>query len=378
MGFSMNVLDATEIEKEVTEIIKPTNAEEEKLRELAKNNAAEIINCNFDSLEEKRQILMSIEEFGMGTVQQSSRKNSLLQVPLNNLSKSGDEGSLVSTSLAELQREIKDLDPSLIDFTKTGFLGKIFNPIRTYFDKYQKADVVINNIILSLDKGRETLKNDNTTLDIEEHALRDLTKKLSKEIEMGTMMDEYIEQMLEEARINNADEQKIKFISEEILYPLRQRLMDMQQMIIVNQQGIMAMEIIKRNNKELIRGVDRAKNVTISALKTAVTVASALYNQKIVLKKIQALNETTDSIISSTSKMLKEQGADIQRQSMETSISIETLKSSFDDVMEALESISTYKKEALPQMKNTILQFKELSEKGEEEIKRLEKRTAFS
>ena len=42
--------------------------------------------------------------------------------------------------------------------------------------------------------------------------------------------------------------------------------MDMQQMIVVNQQGIIAIEVIRRNNKELIRGVDRAKNVTIFSI----------------------------------------------------------------------------------------------------------------
>ena len=158
-----------------------------------------------------------------------------------------------------------------------------------------------------------------------------------------------------------------------ILFPLRQRVMDMQQMIAVNQQGIMAIEVVIRNNKELIRGVERAKNVTISALKISVTVASALYNQKIVLKKIQLLNETTNNIISSTSKMLKEQGWEIHKQAIESNISVETLKTAFEDVISTLESISTYKQSALPQMKITINQFRELVEEGEQQIQKLEK-----
>lgn len=98
-------------------------------------------------------------------------------------------------------------------------------------------------------------------------------------------MDESIEAQIELAKLRNEDPDKIRFITEEVLFPLRQRVMDLQQMLVVNQQGIMAIEVVVRNNKELIRGVDRAKNVTISALKISVTVASALYNQKIVLKK---------------------------------------------------------------------------------------------
>jgi len=174
-------------------------------------------------------------------------------------------------------------------------------------------------------------------------------------------------------KARNEDPEKVKFVTEEVLFPLRQRFMDMQQMIVVNQQGVMATEIVIRNNKELMRGVERARNVTINALRTSVMVAGALYNQKIVLKKIQMLNEITNNFIRSNAQMLKGQGAEIQKQSMEANISVETLKTAFADVMEALDSISTYKQEALPKMRDTINQFKELAAKSEEQIQQLEK-----
>ena len=373
MGFSMNVCDTEEIKNEVLEAVKPEKEEVKKLKVLSDNNVEAVMNLDMDSLEDRKLILKSIDEFGLDTMQKSSQKNALLEVSIKNLSKMGDEGGEVAIGLTELQRAMKDLDPSMIDFTKKGFFGRVANPIRTYFDKYQKADNVINDIMESLEKGKITLKNDNTTLEIEELSMRDLTKKLAKEIEMGIMMDEEISDALNKAKVNNDDPDRISFVSEEILFPLRQRIMDMQQMIVVNQQGIIAIEVIRRNNKELIRGVDRAKNVTISALRTATIVASALYNQKIVLKKIDLLNKTTNDLISGTSKMLKEQGAEIQRQSIESNISVDTLKSAFSDTLEALNAISSYKQEALPRLKETISQFKELADLGEKQISKLEK-----
>lgn len=373
MDFSMEVVDRKAVEEEVIEQIKPAPQEIVALKDMANQNAASLVKLDMTSLEERSTVLKGIDEFGLDTIRKSSEKNSLLQVPIKDLSKLGGEGSEVAEGLVALQREMKDLDPSLIDFSKTGFLGKFFNPIRAYFEKYQKADSVINDIIASLERGKNTLKNDNTTLEIEEIALRDLTKKLAKEIEMGSFMDEAISVEIDKAKAANEDADKIRFISEEVLFPLRQRIMDMQQMIIVNQQGIMAIEVIRRNNKELIRGVERAKNVTISALRIATMVASALYNQKIVLKKIEMLNQTTNQLISGTAKMLKEQGADIHKQSMEANISVETLKSAFSDTMSALEAISTYKQEALPKMKETITTFRELAQQGEKEIQKLEK-----
>lgn len=373
MSFSMEVVSPEEIKKAIEQEDQPVPEEVAKLKELADSNVAAIMNLDLDSLEKRKEILQSIDTFGLGTMKSSSSKNSLLQVSVGNLSKTGDEGGVVAKGLSDLHIQLKDLDPSLVDFAKTGFLGKLFNPLRAYFLKYQKADSVIADIVVSLDKGRATLKNDNTTLEIEQQALRDLTKKLQKEIQLGTLMDESIESQIEAAKLRNEDPDKIRFITEEVLFPLRQRVMDLQQMLVVNQQGIMAIEVVIRNNKELIRGVDRAKNVTISALKISVTVASALYNQKIVLKKIELLNQTTNELIAGTSRMLKDQGAAIQKQALEASVSVDTLKQAFSDVLSALDSISTYKQEALPKMRDTINQFRELADNGEQQIVRLEK-----
>jgi len=370
---NMEIVNAEEVKKEIVAETNPASEEMTKIQKLAEENASEIMALDLEKIDEKRKILKSIDEFAMGTLQSSAHKNSLLQTTIGNLSKSGEDGGVVSTSLADLHREVKDLDPSALDFAKTGILGKFFNPIRRYFERYNKADNVIKDIIVSLDKGKATLKNDNTTLDLEEDALREMTKKLNMELELGVQMDAQIDAQIQQAKARGEDEEKIRFVTEEILFPLRQRIMDMQQMVVVNHQGIIAMEVIKRNNKELIRGVDRAKTVTVTALRTAVMVASALYNQKIVLRKIELLNETTSDIISSTSVMLKEQGAAIQKQATETMISPEVLKQAFCDAMAALDDISTFKQQALPRMQETVAQFRALAETGEKEIARLEK-----
>ncbi|MGG0177869.1 toxic anion resistance protein [Gottfriedia acidiceleris] len=376
MSFSMQVVNEEEIKAVIEEQVKPVPEEIMKLKATADANVAmimEIDTVSKETYEKRKEILQSIESFGLQTMKSSSNKNSLLKVSLGQLAKSGDEGGQVAKGLSELQVQLKDLDPSVINFSKSGFLGKLFNPIRSYFQRFEKADVAIADIVKSLDKGKKILENDNTTLEHEQLSLRMLSKTLEKEIQLGTLMDESIENQIEKAKIEGEDQEKVKFITEEVLYPLRQRVMDLQQMLVVNHQGDMSYEVVIRNNRELIRGVERAKTVTISALNTAVTVASALYNQKIVLQKITALNQTTNTIIEGTSRLLKEQGVAIQKQAMESAVSVETLKTSFTNVISAFESISTFKQEALPKMRQTILQFQELAEVGSQQIQRLEK-----
>jgi uncharacterized protein YaaN involved in tellurite resistance len=148
-------------------------------------------------------------------------------------------------------------------------------------------------------------------------------------------------------------------------------------MQVVSQQGCVAMDVIRRNNNELIRAVERAETVTVSSLRTAVTVAGALYNQRIVLEKVNLLNESTNRMIASTAEMLKTQGVEIQKQSSEAMISTETLRKSFEDTLQAMEDISNYKLEALPRIRKTIDEFKELADVGEKKLQQMEEAGAF-
>lgn len=371
-GFSMDLADLDEVKEKEAEAVAPTPEVKVKLEKAADANTNNLMTFDLDSLQERRDIITSIDSFGKDIVEKSTQKNDMLNVRLGDLSKMGSENGAVVSGLSELSLQMKDLDPSGIDFTKRGVFGKLFNPARTYFTKYERADAIIAKTMDSLSEGKKVLKNDNTTLEIEQMALRDLTKKLGQQIEMGTQMDESISAAIEKAKTENVDEERIKFIEEEVLFPLRQKVMDMQQMQAVNMQGIVAMEIVRRNNKELIRAVERAENVTVSALKIAVTVASALYNQKIVLEKVNAVNEATNKLIGATSKMLKDQGASIQQQAMEASVSVDTLKEAFANTFEALDAVSSYKSKALPQMKDTIEQFRALADEGEKRIQKME------
>ena len=373
MSFTMVVPDEAAIKNAVQEQVKPEPEDVAWLQEVADGNIAEIMKLDLDEFAKKKDILQSIESFGADTMRRSAAKNSLLRVTVGSLSRNGDEGGVVAKSLMDLSREIKDLDPSLIDFAKKGILSKIYRPVSNYFARYERADSAIADIVVSLDRGKIILEHDNTTLGFEQQAMRDLTKRLMKEIELGTLMDAAIERQIEEAKARNEDLEKVKFVSDEVLFPLRQRVMDLQQMVVVNQQGILATAIVMRNNNELIRGVERAKNVTISALEISVTVAGAIFNQKIVMKKIAILNNITSDIITGTSGALSTNVTGVGDISISPAVSVEDLKTAFVGVMQALEAISTYKQEALPKMRDTINQFNELAALGEEQITKLEK-----
>ena len=374
MAFSLDVVNPEEIKEKVEQELAVPAEINPEVAKAAEQKVAEIMAVDLDSFEHRKEFTTAIDTFGQDVVQKSEVKNEILSKRMAELSKNGTESGEVAKGLEDLAIRMRDLDPSGIDFAKKGRLGKVFNPVRRYFDRYKTADAEIADIVKSLEKGKGTLKNDNTTLELEEASMREITKQLNQKIEMGTALDTYLTNALEEQKALGGNEDKVRFVEEEVLFPLRQRIMDFQQLQVVNQQGIVAMDVIRSNNKELIRAVDRAETVTVSSLRTAVTVAGALYNQKIVLEKVQLLNASTNAMIEATSKMLKEQGATIQQQAMETNISVDTLRAAFADTFEALDSVTEYKARALPQMKTTISEFRKLADEGEKRILKMEAR----
>ena len=377
MAFSLDVVNPEEIKEKVEQELAVPAEINPEVAKAAEQKVAEIMAVDLDSFEHRKEFTTAIDTFGQDVVQKSEVKNEILSKRMAELSKNGTESGEVAKGLEDLAIRMRDLDPSGIDFAKKGRLGKVFNPVRRYFDRYKTADAEIADIVKSLEKGKGTLKNDNTTLELEEASMREITKQLNQKIEMGTALDTYLTNALEEQKALGGNEDKVRFVEEEVLFPLRQRIMDFQQLQVVNQQGIVAMDVIRSNNKELIRAVDRAETVTVSSLRTAVTVAGALYNQKIVLEKVQLLNASTNAMIEATSKMLKEQGVAIQQQATEANISVETLKASFANTLSALDDISNDKQQALPKSAKTIADFRELAETGEKRLIEMEKRGAF-
>lgn len=372
MDFDLEIPDTEEIKQEITQELAVPPQRAALIDNTAQKKGEQIMNIDLDNVADRRSVIAAIEGLGMEETRKSTRRNEILGTRVRDLSQGGGESGEVAKDLAALSMKMRDLDPSGIDFMKRGPLGGIFNPVRRYFEKYKTADAEIADIVKSLDKGKRTLQNDNKTLQLEADDMRQLTMDLNQRIAMAIDLDAYLTEQVEQRQYSGDDPELIKFVEEEVIFPLRQRIQDLQQLQLVNQQGILAMDVVRRNNMELIRAVNRAQSVTVASLRVAVTVAGALYNQQIVLEKINALNETTNNMISATSQMLKQQGVAIQKQATSTAVSPETLKKAFEDTFQALDDISTYRREALPQMADTIQTFREMADDGERRLKQME------
>lgn len=348
-----------------------------ELERRAQEYADALVNLDPKDFESQEDMKIAVEDMGRGLQREAAHRSKMLQQPIKDLSERGADGGPVANALVDLKMQVEALDPNRFDFSAgwasrmLGMIPGIGTPLKRYFTKYESAQTVIDAIIRSLEEGGEQLKRDNVTLREDQLAMRELTVKLERQILLAQLLDQKLQYKLD--REISADDPRQKFVKEELLFPLRQRIMDLQQQLAVNQQGVLSTAIVIGNNRELVRGVDRALNVTVSALQVAVTVALALVNQRIVLDKITALNTTTSNLIAGTAATLRTQGVAIQTQASQSMLDIDSLKSAFADINAAMDEISRFRQEALPKMAQTILEFNEMTAGGEAAIQQMEK-----
>ncbi|MCB1300299.1 MAG: toxic anion resistance protein, partial [Tetrasphaera sp.] len=156
------------------------------------------------------------------------------------------------------------------------------------------------------------------------------------------------------ATLDATDPEKAKALREDVLFYVRQKHQDLLTQLAVSIQNYLAIDIVIKNNIELIKGVDRATTTTISALRTAVIVSQALSNQQLVLDQITALNTTTSGLIERTSEMLKDNSIRIQEQAASATIGLPQLQRAFQNIYATMDAIDTFKVQALDNMAATI------------------------
>jgi uncharacterized protein YaaN involved in tellurite resistance len=194
--------------------------------------------------------------------------------------------------------------------------------------------------------------------------------QLEQMIHISKQLDQKLEDKANE--LDSNEPAKAKAIRETALFYTRQRTTDLLTQMAVTVQGYLALDLVKKNNVELIKGVDRASTTTVAALRTAVTVAQAMTNQKLVLEQITSLNTTTANMIDSTGELLKSQTGEIHRQAVSSTIPLETLQRAFQNIYDTMDTIDTFKLEALGSMKQTVQTLSSEVEKSRGYIARAE------
>lgn len=305
----------------------------------------------------------------------------------------------VYNALSALKNAVNEINPSNF---KLSFFDKLFgknNFMQKYFDKFQENQALLDELIKKLEEGKQILLRDNVALEIEATKNAELAEKIKAQLQLALEANNYIESLLAEGANNQniatqntqllaqnltpqntesstaitqtstqdsmqdiyavvtsqeiSPEKRLE-IQNQILFPLKQKITDFQQQILVHTQGEIAMKTLINNNKELANSVDRTKSVTLNALNVAIITAQGLDQQQRVLKAVNDINATTSDLLAQNAANLKQQGVAIQQGAANAMLDMEKLKKAFDDVLSAMEDTQNFRINALPKMQENI------------------------
>ena len=268
----------------------------------------------------------------------------------------GDAQTRVANTLVDLRQTVTELDPNRADLGGPKKILKWIpggDKIQRYFAKYESAQSHLNAIIKALDSGQDELRKDNASIETEKANMWTVMGKLSEYQQLAAALDNAVTQKVAELEAAGKTDDA-NTLKSDALFAIRQRRQDIMTQMAVSVQGYMALDLVRKNNIELIKGVDRAQTTTVAALRTAVIVSQALARQKLVLDQITALNETTSNLIESTSNQLKVQGAQINQQAASSTVDIQKLQAAFDNVFQTMDAIDSFRSQAVDSMAQTV------------------------
>jgi uncharacterized protein YaaN involved in tellurite resistance len=337
------------------------NARQLELRSRAQSFAQELasVDANSPAFTEKVNAITSMGEQDMRAA--ASVSNRMLDRPAAALNASKGRGgaeaqSRVASTLGELRQTVTELDPNRADLAGVKKVLKFLpggDKVQRYFQKYESAQTQLNAIIKALESGQDELRKDNAAIDTEKANMWATMGKLSEYNELAAALDAAVEEKI--AQLQAAGQTKqADALKADALFPIRQRRQDLMTQMAVAVQGYMALDLVRKNNIELIKGVDRAQTTTIAALRTAIIVSQALSRQKLVLEQITALNATTSDLIERTSEQLRIQGGQINQQAASSTVEVAKLQAAFDNVFATMDALDTFRAQAADSMAATV------------------------
>ncbi|MGR5287133.1 toxic anion resistance protein [Vibrio maritimus] len=365
---------AAEVEKQL-----PTNSAANSIQDDVKAAAdawiADVCAIGTRDLDAQFEAATSVKSLGNDVELRLSEQSKLLQGPLSELMDDAENGGDVAQDLLKMEDTARSIDPNGFDFsTVSGFrrflavLG-VPTPLQSWIAKFQSTDAILESIVTGLEQGKAKLKRDNATLKEDQLNYRKMLYKLDDFIAFAQYVDGALERRLEEI----TDEDQRRFLKDEVHFPIRQRFQDLMTSKGVYQQAWVVSEVLIKTNDELVRGVDRAIKHTMVALSIAASLSIALVRQKKVLVALESSKELTEKLIVDVADKLESQGAEVLALASEPFIKVEVMKVAFTKSLNALESVSNYRSEALNTMKAGCSDLKAMTDEMDKNIVRIEK-----
>lgn len=277
----------------------------------------------------------------------------------------------ISKEILRLNDEFEKINPNNYNFKENKFLSFlpfITKPINRYLSKFKSVKESISSIISNLKNSQKLLKEDNLALINDKKQYSEIAISLQrKSIVFKTLM-QYLEKNL-----SNLQSDKKEFYEKSIILNLNKKLRSIYEILAVTRQGIFSTNLLINTNEELIENITNVKVVTKRAIEIGVSMAVCLENQKNVINAVNETKKFANEIILQNSNKMKDQSLEISQISGSSTLGLEVLKASFENIKEAINTMNLAKEQNLNKLRDEIKTFEELTKDFEGKIQKQEK-----
>lgn len=374
--FKLNVpmtIDDAEKNGEVDSRLVLSDERKKRLDEVAENFVNKAFDSGFlTSIDQSVSagITADIDSMGMAEAKEIAlSSNNLMKRQLKELDNSSvKENKKVVKSLMDMENKIVELNPAKAGINWDDPLrgGRIFgiklpfigDKLQKYIQKTRDASQYIEMVNKELDEGSRIIRESIGEIDLEKQKNLEITMRSNEYLYLNSAIVKKVESRMVENKLNDKEKE---LVTEVILYPLEQKKSDLNTQIHVAITSYYGLDVIQKNNKELLRGVQRCQMVALPALNTSITMASALADQKNVHDTVGAINQTAEEMLNNVSTMVSSQSQQIQKSAQSETIKRKSIMDNYKKIEDALKKTSEYRLQAHAALKKDNEKMEELT-----------------
>lgn len=256
--------------------------------------------------------------------------------------RSKDSG-YVGETLNELMVKVKQID---IDSVASGKKGGLFNSfkrrIQKFMGRYDKLSVQIDNIVVQLEKARDTLFRDIELLDQLYEKNYNYLKELDVYIAAGDMeikrlRKDEIPALRAAAKESNdaVDAQEVRDV-EAMVDRFEKKVHDLKLSRMVALQAMPQMRLVQNNDQVLVERIQSSILNTIPLWKSQIVIAITIFRQRSALEIQREVTNTTNELLKKNSEMLKTGTIETAKEAERGIVDIETLRQTNADLIETI------------------------------------------
>lgn len=260
----------------------------------------------------------------------------------------GDTGALLNDVLLKA----RGLDPSTLG--KQGLLGRLFGGLRSeiarFTARYEAVASQIESVAITLEKRQDDLRRDVVMLDglhastlqsVQQlHAFIVAGEEAQKSFETNDLPK--LKAAVDDAKAQGSDgmlEAQIYQDAVQAVERLDKKILYLRQARQVAIQALPQIRVVQASDETLIENLQATATLAIPIWKRNMALALGLQRQQEALSLNRAVTDATNEMMRKSSEMLKEQSLDVERQSQEGIVKVETLQKVNDDLIATVNGV---------------------------------------